>query len=617
MDFSYELKKTDAVIIGGGLAGLMAASRLNMPSGMKLAILKTGNGASPYVHGFSAPLHEDDSVDYFIQDTLKSGIYQNNEKLVNKLCSESLAMVELLESMGIEFDRTEKGYELLRPLGASFPRVVCSSNFTGIVIMDKLKELLKSRENVTMYDSLRALRLMVEDGIVHGVLTYDISKKTFVCIEAKAVIIATGGFCNIFPFSTNTSDISGDGIAMAYNAGVPLVDMEFVQFEPCVAVYPPEVKGKGIVTTMFYEGAVLRNADGDRFALKYGSDAEKVNKDVLSRMIYQEIKNGKGTAHGGVYFDATEVGAEKLYKLYPAYVKRYANVGVDITKEMIEVAPAPHTSLGGIAINPDCSTVIKGLFACGEVTGGIHGANRIGGNAGLETLVFGKCAGESTANYLENSYQDKFYRDKTYLNNSVSTIHSGTSSHQWKSWINSIIMPGFANKTANRSVQKISCEKMKAIRTKMENILSNTLSIVRNEEGLRYAVKELGTALNEIENSHAGENCTEIYMKLRLQNDLTASYILALAALERGETTGCHIRSEDSNNDTLNNDTSNNGTSENDTLKNKALENKVLENGAFKYGAMKGNGKRYSIVIRKGNHGPIIKKQDNLNAVSN
>ena len=203
------------------------------------------------------------------------------------------------------------------------------------------------------------------------------------------MILATGGFGRLFPESTNSADIGGDGCAMASLAGCGLTDMEFIQFEPSAAVWPPELSGKSIITTMFYEGAVLRGGDGKRFM------DERVSKDVQSKAIAEQILKGNTTPHGGVWFDATAVPDHLWDTVYKPYLDRYLKYGIDMRKEPVEIAPAAHTTCGGVIVDENCRTGVPGLIACGEVTGGLHGANRLGGNAGLETMVFGRVAGKT------------------------------------------------------------------------------------------------------------------------------------------------------------------------------------------------------------------------------
>lgn len=518
---NYSVIKTDALIIGTGLTGMMAARTLikKLPSA-KILMIGNGLGASPYIHGFNMPLHAADSVECFKQDTFVSGRDQSKPELIDALCNGAAALRPILEELRIEFNRKNGEYSLLRPLGSTHPRVASVGNHTGVAIMNAIRDELANDPNISSMQDTRALRLFRMDGRISGALVYQISEKKFVFIEATAVILACGGFCNIYPFSTNMSDIGGDGIAMAFGAGADLCDLEYVQFEPSAAVAPAGVRGKSVITTMYYEGAVLRNALGERFMLRYGEEGECVNKDVQSRYIFKEIKEGRGTENGGVFFDATGVGRERLNEQYDSYVKRYCNVGIDIATTPFEIAPAPHTSLGGIVVDEKCCSGVEGLYACGEIIGGLHGANRLGGNAGLETMVFGRIAGDSVADYLADAAAPEITEDD---------------------------VEGFVCDTLSLSGDKaVTAEKLASLRAEMQQVLSDKLNVLRCGEELAEAVDAFGKMLDELDASTL-ENASEELMfdTLRLVNDLQTAYLLAISAYTRTETSGCHVRTDD------------------------------------------------------------------------
>ena len=292
--------------------------------------------------------------------------------------------------------------------------------------------------------------------------------------------------------------------------------MEFIQFEPSAAVAPAALRGKSVITTMYFEGAVLKNAKGERFMLNYSEDAECVNKDVQARCIFREIAEGRGTKNGGVFFDATGVGREKLDSLYPSYVKRYADVGIDIATTPFEIAPAPHTSLGGVVINSDCSVKgLKGLYACGEAVGGIHGANRVGGNAGLEILVFGNIAGESACSYLAENAQNEY----------VPCMEQ-------------------ADAIVNREGIPPVPGRADAIRAELGTILSEDLNVLRNGAAIEKAIEKLNALLSEVRGLTTAIPFWGIVKLLRLENDLIAALALAHSALLRNESCGCHVRTD-------------------------------------------------------------------------
>ena len=504
------------LIVGKGLTGLVAAWQLLEKSDkeeIEIEIVSDGAGASPYVHGFNVPLHPNDTVETFKEDTMRGGYGLSNPLLVNCLCEDSVAIPDMLATLHVFLEKKDGEYKLLKPLGSTWPRVTGSGNQTGAEIMNRLNTLLKGRTEVHFTSSARALRLDVQDGKVEGVVLWNKEKEQLEYRKADIVMLASGGFCGIYPFSTNSADSGGDGIAMAYEAGALLTDMEFIQFEPSVALYPEGVRGKSVITTMFYEGAVLRNGKNERFMKPEGSEGagECVSKDILSKAIYKEMQEGTPTKHGGVYFDATGVGYEKLIESYESYVARYKKVGVDITKQPFEIAPGAHTSLGGVVVGTNCETNIKGLFAAGEVMGGLHGANRVGGNAGLETLVFGKRAADGIYHYLKEVEENIVETD---------SMHSLTETE---------------------SKPLMNAEELVEIRKKMEQLLQDNLFVIRNGENLKKAAASLEEMKNDVRTHACPDN---LYEKLRLENDLICADLLARASLARTESVGCHVRKD-------------------------------------------------------------------------
>jgi len=475
--------KTDVLVIGGGLSGRLCAQTASEEC--EVTLVSDGNGASPYIHGINIPLDKRDSVEIFTEDTLKSGRYICDKKLVDILCKGSLDITE-----EYCFDKKDGEYALLQPVGSSYPRVAGIGGRTGACIMTDIN---RSKSFFELKQT-RATELIVKDNTVIGARLYDKNKNKFFSVYAKAVVLATGGFGGIFPFSTNSSDIGGDGIAMAYNAGAALCDMEFIQFEPSAAVYPPSLRGKSIITTMFYEGAVLRNKYGDRFT------DEKVNKDELAVAIFNEVAKGNGTENGGVYFDMTAVPKNLLTNQYKDYYNRYINAGIDISQTPVEVSAAPHTTLGGVRINEKCETSVHGLFACGEVAGGIHGANRLGGNAGLEVLVFGKLAGKSAAAYAKTAKHNFFEQSDEPLAYTADT------------------------------------NEIEDMRRELESA-SKELGVIRNGKGLMKAISVADTIISKTKSRNS-------FMSRCLYNDALCLYISLNCALYRKSSIGCHIRED-------------------------------------------------------------------------
>ena len=380
----------DVLVIGGGLAGWRAAEAA-VKRGASVALVANGSGNSPDIHAINVPVREDDSVERFIDDTLRSGRGGCDRALVETLCRESVKLAD-----EFPFDRNLDGsYKLLQPLGCSVPRCVSVDHRIGAYALAKIKrdlsgkiEMVKGRVTALSFNSKLST------------FSFQLGDRDSPC-EARTVVIATGGWCGKYDFSDNPPELRGDGIDMAVKLGAATRDMDQVQYEPTVALAPERVRCIPVITTMLFDGATFRNAKGEEFL----SD-KHANKDEISRAIFAEIEAGRGS-DGGVWFDATQVPRGILDTTYIDTVKRYETAGVDIHRESMLVAPAPHTSLGGLVIDTHCrvlrtdGTPIPGLFAAGEVTGGIHGFNRIGGNAGTETLVFGRIAGEEAASFAE------------------------------------------------------------------------------------------------------------------------------------------------------------------------------------------------------------------------
>lgn len=495
----------DCLVIGGGLSGFMAA-REAIQRGLSVCMLQDGMGASPWVHGLCIPLHPDDSPACYLTDTLRSGQGLSDPALARALCLDAPDMLCEIERMGLSINCEAGAYQLLKPLGASHPRVASIGNETGVHILRALHDALPA--HMQTMEKTRAVRLCTADGRVCGALAFDTEQSTWHQIDAKAVVLACGGFCGIFPHSTNKRDSGGDGTAMAFFAGAQLCDMEFVQFEPSAAVWPEALLGTSMITTLLYEGAVLRNKHGERFMLRHSKEGERISKDMLSRRIAEEIHCGNGTAHGGVLFDATAVDTARLNTRYESYVRRYRAVGIDLATEWIELAPAPHTSLGGVRIDAHGSTSLPGLFACGEVTGGLHGASRIGGSAGLETLVFGKRAGQSAAEYAM----------RTPLAHAKCHIPQ-----------------------ANGAYSQTEC--LHALRKQMQEALHTGANVLRHESTLRAAMETLAQCRHTL-SGMAMQHAKEAYLRMRLENDITTAQMVLCSASMREDSTGCHARTD-------------------------------------------------------------------------
>ena len=398
----------DVLVIGGGLAGWRAAEAV-VAAGCSVTLVANGSGNSPEIHALNVPVGPGDSVELFIEDTLRSGQGACDPALVEVLCRESVKLAE-----EFPFDRNADGsYKMIQPLGCSVPRCVSIDHRIGAWALARIKRALAGKVEVV---EGRVTALEWEGGYFSASVAMSGGSRSCATaadaqergppLLARAVVLATGGWCGKYAFSDNPPELRGDGIALAQSLGAAVRDLDAVQYEPTVALAPARLRGIPVITTMLHEGATFRNCLGEEFL-----PDRHANKDAISRAIRAEIEAGRGIpARGapetcGIWYDATGVPREILETRYADTVRRYATCGIDITREPMLVAPAPHTSLGGVVIDARCrvlradGTPIPGLFAAGEVTGGVHGRNRLGGNAGTEVFVFGRIAGKEAAGH--------------------------------------------------------------------------------------------------------------------------------------------------------------------------------------------------------------------------
>ena len=397
--------KTDVLIIGSGGAGSRAAIEVDN-EGLKATIVSKGlsfrSGCTGMAEGgYNAvfkTVDKDDSIDAHINDTLKGGSYLNDEKLVEILVNESPKRLIDLENYGALFDRQDSGEIDQRPFGGqSYRRTCYQGDRTGAELLNALKEEIIKRD-IECIEEVMITSLVTDGTEVIGATGLDLKDSSLIYFKSKATILASGGAGQLYPVTSNTFQKNGDGFAIAFKAGANLVDMEQVQFHPTGMVSPKSKKGVLVTEAVRAEGGKLINSKGERFMSKYAPEKmELATRDVVARSIYQEIIEGRGTENGGVYLDISHLDDDYIDEKLETMVLQFENVGVDIKHEPIEVAPTAHHFMGGLKIDTDASTSLKNLFGAGEVCGGVHGANRLGGNALADTQVFGKIAGESAS----------------------------------------------------------------------------------------------------------------------------------------------------------------------------------------------------------------------------
>jgi succinate dehydrogenase / fumarate reductase flavoprotein subunit len=432
---SYETVEHDVLIIGAGGAGLRAAIAAAQ-GGLNVAVVcKSLLGkahtvmAEGGIAGALGNLDKADNWQVHFMDTMRGGGFLNNWRTVQLLATEAPERVLELEQWGAVFDRTPEGLIMQRPFGGhTYRRLNHVGDRTGLELIRTLQDKAVAA-GMKCYMETTIIRLLKDGERVVGALGYYRETGRFFVIKAKAVVLSTGGWGRMYKVTSNSWESTGDGAILAYNAGAELQDMEMVQFHPTGMVWPPGVRGLLVTEGVRGEGGILRNSKKERFMFdsKYMTAAYKgrfaeteeeasrwledkgnnrpppelLPRDVVARAIYREVQAGNGSEHGGVYLDVTVRGADYIKRKLPSMYEQFHALGdVDITKEPMEVYPTIHYTMGGVrATSETCATNVPGLFTAGETACGVHGANRLGGNALCDLLVFGRRAGEAAAEH--------------------------------------------------------------------------------------------------------------------------------------------------------------------------------------------------------------------------
>jgi succinate dehydrogenase / fumarate reductase flavoprotein subunit len=408
----YEVREHDVLIIGAGGAGLRAAVSATQ-RGLSVGIVtKSLLGKAHTVMaegGMAAALGNvdpDDSWRQHFMDTMKSGKFINNWRMAEIHAKESPDRVYELEQWGALFNRTPEGKISQRPFGGhTYRRLAHVGDRTGLELIRTMQEKALATD-AKVYMETTVTKLLKNNGRVVGALAYTRESGKFVHFKAKAVVMATGGWGRIFKVTSNSWEGTGDGVVLSYDAGADLVDMEMMQFHPTGMVWPPGVRGLLVTEGVRGEGGLLRNSEGKRYMENYDPQKMELStRDVVARANYTEVQEGRGSEHGGVYLDITHLGYDGIMKKLPTMYEQFKNLAdIDISREPMEVFPTVHYTMGGVKVDPEtCESSVPGLFAAGEVAGGLHGANRLGGNSLSDLLVFGRRAGEGASDYVEQS----------------------------------------------------------------------------------------------------------------------------------------------------------------------------------------------------------------------
>jgi succinate dehydrogenase / fumarate reductase flavoprotein subunit len=408
----YETHEHDVLIIGAGGAGLRAAIEA-LAQGAKVAVVsKSLLGKAHTVMaegGIAAAMANVDKADSWkthFKDTMRGGKFLNNWRMAQLHAQEAPDRVRELEHWGALFDRTSDGDILQRAFGGhSFKRLCHVGDRTGLEMIRTLQDR-GVEMGFDVFMECTIIRLLKEGNRIAGALGYWREQGRFVVLKAKAVVIATGGIGKAYRVTSNSWEYTGDGMALAYEAGATLQDMEFVQFHPTGMVWPPGVQGILVTEAVRGEGGILRNKLGERFMEKYDPKRMELStRDVVARSIYIEVREGRGSEHGGAFLDISHKPAEYVKTKLPSMYHQFKELAdVDITKGPMEVGPTCHYIMGGIRVDAETAeSTLPGLFAAGEAAAGLHGANRLGGNSLSDLLVFGRRAGLAAANYAKKT----------------------------------------------------------------------------------------------------------------------------------------------------------------------------------------------------------------------
>ena len=517
------MKKHDVLIVGAGGAGLRAAvaaheAGADVAMVSKLHPVRSHTGAAE--GGINAALKEEDDWKDHAYDTVKGSDYIGDQDAIETMTEEAPKEVINLENMGMAFSRDDNGRVSQRAFGGlSFPRTTYASDKTGHMLLHTMYEQVMKR-GVTVYDEWHVTNVVRDNGKCHGVVAYDIQTGNVEGFAAGATVFATGGMGQVFEHTTNAVSCTGDGMSMAYRAGVPMEDMEFVQF------HPTTLPSTGILITEGCrgEGGILYNNEGERFMYEYGyapNDGELASRDVVSRAELTEVQEGRGFADDTVHLDLTHFGEEKIEERLAQILELARDFeDVDPVTEPIPVKPGQHYSMGGIACNADGETELPGMYAVGEAACvSVHGANRLGGNALLELVVFGRLAGEHAANnHLTNVSTTSVEEAVKDERARIDSLMDGTGEHQSE------------------------------IRQDVQEVMTEKVNVFRDEEGLMDALETIQEAreryqdVNVKDSSHTFN--TDLTQTIELRSILDVAEAVTLGALERTESRGAHWRYE-------------------------------------------------------------------------
>jgi succinate dehydrogenase / fumarate reductase flavoprotein subunit len=556
---SYDTYNYDVLVIGAGGAGLRAAIEASAHGVSVGLVCKSLLGKAHTVMaegGIAAALSNVDDRDSWkvhFADTMRGGQYVNNWRMAELHAKEAPDRVRELEAWGALFDRTKDGRILQRNFGGhKYPRLAHVGDRTGLEMIRTLQDH-GIHQGIEVHAECTITTLLKDGERVVGAFGYERERGKFMLFRSKAVILATGGIGRAFKITSNSWEYTGDGHALAYHAGAELIDMEFVQFHPTGMIWPPSVRGILITEAVRGEGGTLRNKEGKRFMFddipelyrNQTADNEEegwrytqgdknarrppelLTRDHVARCIMREVKAGRGSPHGGVFLDIAWIkekipnAAEHIKKKLPSMYHQFIKLAdVDITKQPMEVGPTTHYMMGGVRVDADTQmSTVPGLFAAGECGAGLHGANRLGGNSLSDLLVFGKRAGEYAAIFAKENPEAKINEEEI------------TNCSNWA-------LSYFGRDKGDNPYD---------VQYALQEMMQQLVGIVRNENEMLRAVEHLRLMRSRAMNLRVTGNReynNGWHTALDLQNLLTISEAITMAALERKESRGAHFRED-------------------------------------------------------------------------
>lgn len=527
-EFSTEKRKADVLVIGSGAAGAMAAIKAAEKGARVILATKKALGASVTLvarGGFQAAFgysNPEDCPEVHIKDTLAAGYQLNDRNLVDRMAHEIIGLVNEMESWGINLIRKNGKWDQKPMTGSSFPRHLHHYDTTGQALMKCLRDRVK-RTNISIIPHVTLADLFLEEGRIAG--AWGIRQQTgqFLILQAPTVILATGGAAQLYAVNDNPAMATGSGYAMGFQAGVELIDMEMIEFQPAVCHPPSLLRFAPNASAWIARGARLYNGRGERFARKFFPEkGERMTRALIARAIGIEIAEGRGTEHGGVYLDLSDFKAEELTNVGPAILKAFVKAGIDLHYQPMEITPSAHCFLGGIRIDENGQTKVPGLYAAGETAGGVHGANRLGGNSISAALVFGARAGTAAALFAKDTKVCEPSREgvEKAKKRILGLLHSPKG--------------GVASKEVFKNIQEI---------------MQKSAAMVRTESGLSKASKNLHQMVEELlprlcVADDISRPMAEAARCLEVSNLALTAVLVVSAALRRQESRGFHYRAD-------------------------------------------------------------------------